>query len=466
MDFMSIHNKAKKMNIFSQKARLTDGWVENVRVTILDGHIEKIRIGVKPKSKDIRVDTLLPALANLHSHSFQRAMAGMTEYRAAGRENFWTWRELMYRFLNYLTPEDISSIAAQTFMEMQKSGYAAVGEFHYIHHGSGGNTYDNPAELSVRIIEAAKLTGIGLTHLPVLYTYAGAQKQPLAGGQLRFGNSIDEICNIVSISQKTISFLPPDTRVGIAPHSLRATTPSDIKELLSCYSDKQVHMHIAEQTKEVSEVSEAFGARPVEWLLENHAINTNWCLIHATHMTQAETIGLAKTGAVVGLCPITEANLGDGIFEGPTFIKENGKIGVGSDSNINISLTEELRTLEYSQRLRDQQRNVMIHTEGSVGEALYLGAASGGAQALDRKAGSIAPGKLADLMAVDSCHTNLCALRNDQLIDGLVFAAKDNVITDVWSAGRHQVRDGIHIEENNIQASYFKTITTLKKRLG
>ena len=454
------------MNIFSQRARLADAWAENVRLTISDGQIEKIRIGVKPDSADIKVDTLLPALANLHSHSFQRAMAGMTEYRSAGRENFWTWRELMYRFLDHLTPEDIFAIAALTFMEMQKSGYAAVGEFHYIHHQKSGHAYDNPAELSERIIEAANLTGIGLTHLPVLYTYGGLQNQTLEGGQLRFGNSVDDICKIVSISQKTIGLLPADARVGIAPHSLRATSPSDIQEFLNCYTDMQVHMHIAEQTKEVSEVVEAFGARPVEWLLEHHAVDTKWCLIHATHMTQAETIGLAKTGAVVGLCPITESNLGDGIFDGPIFLKANGKFGIGSDSNINISLTEELRTLEYSQRLRDQQRNVMIQGDGSVGEALYLGAANSGAQALAREAGSITPGKLADLMAIDSSHPSLCALHDIQLMDGLVFAAKDTVITDVWSAGRHQVKNGMHVAEDTIKASYFDTISTLKERLG
>ena len=454
------------MNIFSQRARLADAWAENVRLTISDGQIEKIRIGVKPENADIKVDTLLPALANLHSHSFQRAMAGMTEYRSAGRENFWTWRELMYRFLDHLTPEDISTIAALTFMEMQKSGYASVGEFHYIHHQKSGHAYDNPAELSERIIEAANLTGIGLTHLPVLYTYGGLQNQTLEGGQLRFGNSVDDICKIVSISQKTIGLLPADARVGIAPHSLRATSPSDIQEFLNCYTDMQVHMHIAEQTKEVSEVVEAFGARPVEWLLEHHAVDTKWCLIHATHMTQAETIGLAKTGAVVGLCPITESNLGDGIFDGPIFLKANGKFGIGSDSNINISLTEELRTLEYSQRLRDQQRNVMIQGDGSVGEALYLGAANSGAQALAREAGSITPGKLADLIAIDSSHPSLCALHDIQLMDGLVFAAKDTVITDVWSAGRHQVRNGMHVAEDTIKASYFDTISTLKERLG
>ncbi|MDG1936988.1 MAG: formimidoylglutamate deiminase [Paracoccaceae bacterium] len=454
------------MNIFSQRARLADAWAENVRLKISDGQIKKIRIGVKPDSADIKVDTLLPALANLHSHSFQRAMAGMTEYRSAGRENFWTWRELMYRFLDHLTPEDISTIAALTFMEMQKSGYASVGEFHYIHHQKSGHAYDNPAELSERIIEAANLTGIGLTHLPVLYTYGGLQNQTLEGGQLRFGNSVDDICKIVSISQKTIGLLPADARVGIAPHSLRATSPSDIQEFLNCYTDMQVHMHIAEQTKEVSEVVEAFGARPVEWLLEHHAVDTKWCLIHATHMTQAETIGLAKTGAVVGLCPITESNLGDGIFDGPIFLKANGKFGIGSDSNINISLTEELRTLEYSQRLRDQQRNVMIQGDGSVGEALYLGAANSGAQALAREAGSITPGKLADLIAIDSSHPSLCALHDIQLMDGLVFAAKDTVITDVWSAGRHQVRNGMHVAEDTIKASYFDTISTLKERLG
>ena len=453
------------MNIFSQRARLADRWAENVRVTVSDGQIEKIEIGVKPDSADTKVDTLLPALTNLHSHSFQRAMAGMTEYRTAGQENFWTWRELMYRFLNHLTPEDISAIAALTFMEMQKSGYASVGEFHYIHHQQSGYAYDNPAELSERIIEAANLTGIGLTHMPVLYTYAGVQNQPLEGGQLRFGNSVDNICKIVSMSQKAIGLLPADARIGIAPHSLRATSPSDIKEFLSCYPDMQVHMHIAEQNKEVSEVVESFGARPVEWLLEHHAVDAKWCLIHATHMTKAETIGLAKTGAVVGLCPITESNLGDGIFNGPTFLKANGKFGIGSDSNINISLTEELRTLEYSQRLRDQQRNVMVQGDGSVGEALYLGAASNGAQAITRQAGSIAPGKLADLVAINSCHPSLFALRDSQLMDGLVFAAKDTVITDVWSAGRHQVRTGVHVAEDIIKASYFDTISNLKERL-
>ena len=234
------------MFIFSQRARLEDTWAEKVRVKISGDRIEEIKIGVKPENSDIRVDTLLPALANLHSHSFQRAMAGMTEYRVAGRENFWTWRELMYRFLDFLTPEDIFSIAAQTFMEMQKSGYASVGEFHYIHHQKGGNPYDNPAELSERIIEAASLTGIGLTHLPVLYKYAGTNNQTLQGGQLRFGNSIDDICKIVSMSQKAIDLLPSDARVGVAPHSLRATSPSDIKEFLNCYPNTQVHMHIAE----------------------------------------------------------------------------------------------------------------------------------------------------------------------------------------------------------------------------
>jgi formiminoglutamate deiminase len=454
------------MDIFSQRARLANKWAENVRITISNGHIKKIEVGVQSKSEDIKVDTLLPALANLHSHSFQRAMAGMTEYRARGRENFWTWRELMYRFLDHLTPEDISAIAALTFMEMQKTGYASVGEFHYIHHQQSGYAYDNPAELSMRIIEAANLTGIGLTHLPVLYTYAGAQKQPLEGGQLRFGNSVDDICKIVSISQKAIDSLPPDARIGLAPHSLRATSQTDMKEFLNRYPDMQVHMHIAEQSKEIQEVSEAFGARPVEWLLDNHTVDNKWCLIHATHMMQTETIALAKTGAVVGLCPITESNLGDGIFDGATFIKANGNFGIGSDSNINISLTEELRTLEYSQRLRDQQRNVMIVGDGSVGEALYLGAANSGAQALAREAGSIAPGKLADLVAIDSCDPTLCALRDTQLIDGIVFAAKDSVVTDLWSAGRHQVQNRKHIAEEEIITTYFGAVLRLRERLG
>ena len=449
------------MKIFARRARLEAGWENDVSVAIAEGVITEIETGAAPSDDATSVDTLLPALGNLHSHSFQRAMAGLTEYRARGRESFWTWRELMYRFLDRLTPEHVQAIAAQTFVEMQKAGYASVGEFHYVHHQPGGVAYDNIAELSLRVIEAAKLTGIGLTHLPVLYTYGGLGNLPLAGGQLRFGNSVDEFSNLVASAKHALADLPGDARIGIAPHSLRATNPADMAQALENHPDGPIHIHISEQTKEVEDVSASMGERPVEWLLANAPVNERWCLIHATHMTEAETVGFAKTGAVAGLCPITEANLGDGIFNGPTFLQSGGAFGVGSDSNVNISLTEELRTLEYSQRLRDRERNVMLNGEGSTGEALYLGAALGSAQALQRDAGRIAAGALADLIAIDSTDLTLCALKDEQLLDGLVFAAKDNVVTDVWSAGRHQVQRGHHVAEADVANAYRKAVAEL-----
>lgn len=440
--------------IFAKKARLPDGWAHNVRVTVADGHITAVASGQAPQAGDVRVDTLLPALANVHSHSFQRAMAGMTEYRRAGKDSFWTWRELMYRFTATLTPDDIEAVAAFVFMEMQEAGFACVGEFHYFHHQPDGTPYDDPAELSVRIAAAASTTGIGLTHLPVLYTYGGAGQAPLQAGQARFGNSVDRFNDLYARAQKVVSELPADCTTGIAPHSLRATSPDDLAAVLAVHTTGPVHMHAAEQPKEVSDIQGWLGARPVEWVLANADVSPDWCLIHATHMTEDETTGLAQSGAVAGLCPITEANLGDGPFNGPSYLAAGGAFGIGSDSNILISVTQELRAIEYAQRMRDIARNVMVVGEGSVGETLYLGAAKGGARAMARKSGEIAVGALADLTAIDSTDPSLCALRDDQLLDGLVFAAKDAVVQEVWSAGRHMVKSGQHIHHDAITTRY------------
>lgn len=451
--------------IFAKHAKLPTGWAQDVRLTMADQVITQIEATQSPHPGDICVDTLLPAVGNLHSHSFQRAMAGMTEYRMAGRDSFWTWRDLMYRFTAHLTPEHIEAIAAFVFLEMQEAGYASVGEFHYIHHQPGGTPYDDLGELSARIAAAAATTGIGLTHLPVLYTYGGAGQMPLQAGQARFGNSVDRFNDLVSRAQQIVDALPGDCRVGIAPHSLRATSPDDLTSVLAAHSECPVHIHIAEQPKEVADITAWLGARPVEWLLDNVQINKDWCLIHATHMTEAETINMAKSEAVAGLCPITEANLGDGPFNGPTYLQAGGAFGIGSDSNVLISLTEELRTLEYSQRLRDMARNVMVTHAGSVGAALYTGAACGGAQALGRGTGEIATGQLADLVAIDTTDPALCALPPHQMLDGLVFAAKDRVVTDVWSAGRHAVKDGRHILRDEIVADYRAAMQNLMSLL-
>ncbi len=451
--------------IFANRALLAHGWACNVRVSIEGGRIARIEKGAAARPGDAVVDTLLPALANLHSHSFQRAMAGMTEYRMAGRDSFWTWRELMYRFTAHLDPDQIEAIAAFVFLEMQEAGYASVGEFHYLHHQPDGTPYADLGELSVRIAAAADRTGIGLTHLPVLYTYGGAGETPLQAGQARFGNDVDRFADLVARARSAVGALPEDCRVGIAPHSLRATSPRDLTRVLAAHEGGPVHIHVAEQPKEVADISEWLGARPVDWLLRNAPVGPDWCLIHATHMTEAETQGLAASGAVAGLCPITEANLGDGPFNGPQYLKAGGAFGIGSDSNVLISLTEELRILEYSQRLRDVARNVMVVGEGSVGERLYLGAARGGAKALGRNAGRIETGALADLVAIDSNDTALCTLRQNQLLDGLVFAATDRVVTDVWSAGRDAVTGGRHVARDAVVQAYKDAMASVMSAL-
>ncbi|OIQ28226.1 MAG: formimidoylglutamate deiminase [Alphaproteobacteria bacterium MedPE-SWcel] len=449
--------------VFAATACLPSGWASDVRLTLDGGSITRIATGAAAQAGDLRTDVLLPALANLHSHSFQRAMAGRTEHRApaAGQDSFWTWRALMYRFLDHLTPDQYEAIAALTFMEMLEAGYASVGEFHYVHHQPGGRPYEDPAELSIRVMAGAAETGIGLTHLPVLYSYGGAQKHPLAGGQRRFGNTVPRFSDLVTAARGAAQDLPRDTRVGIAPHSLRATCPDDLAAVLPLAEGNPIHIHIAEQPREVAEIQGWLGARPVEWLLGAAPVGAQWCLIHATHMTQAETRALARSGAVAGLCPITESNLGDGPFNGTGYLSEQGRFGIGSDSNVRISLVEELRTLEYSQRLRDLGRNLLVRGPGSVGETLYLGAAQGGAQALGRDAGRLEVGALADLVAIDRSHPALFGLLPEQILDGLCFAAADHTVTDVWAAGRHMVRDGRHVARDAIVTRYRAAISGL-----
>jgi formimidoylglutamate deiminase len=447
--------------IFARRARLHDGWASDVWVRVIDGKIAQIAPGGDPTAEAVRVDTLLPALGNLHSHAFQRAMAGMTERRRAGHDNFWTWRTLMYGFLERLTPEQVEAIAAQVYLEMLEAGYASVGEFHYLHHQPDGTPYQDRAEMSGRIAAAAGRTGIGLTLLPVLYTYGGAGQQPVAGGQRRFANDPESFARLVQDAKAATASLPADTVVGIAPHSLRATAPDELAATVAAHPDGPVHIHIAEQTAEIEQIEAWLGSRPVEWLLANQPVDGRWCLVHATHMTPQETVGAARSGAVAGLCPITEANLGDGVFDGSRYLVAGGAFGIGSDSNVRIALGEEVRMLEYSQRLRDRARNVLVPGEGSVGETLYLGSAAGGATALGRDAGTIRQGALADLVAIDTADPALCALSDGQILDGLCFAAGDRVVSDVWSAGRHVISGGRHPRREEIRAAYAKAVGAL-----
>lgn len=449
--------------LHAKTALLPEGWARDVRVEVADGRIARVLAGAKPEGQV--VDCLLPAMANLHSHAFQRAMAGMTEYRSAGQDSFWTWRTLMYRFLDRLTPEDVQAIAAMVMLEMAEAGYAAVAEFHYLHHAPGGGAYDDLAEMSARIAAAAAETGLGLTHLPVLYERGGCDGRTLTSGQLRFGNDPDRFARLWQAAGRAMAELPADTVLGVAPHSLRAASPAGLTLAAGLNPATPVHIHVAEQVAEVSEVQAATGARPVEWLLHHADLSSRWCIIHATQMEPFETEGMAQSGAVAGLCPITEANLGDGIFDGVRFQAAGGVYGVGSDSNVRISLSEELRLLEYSQRLAGKGRAMLAREGRSTGRVLYETACRGGALAAGRSGGAIAVGQWADLVALDCGGPDMAASAGDMILDTFVFAGDDRMVADVWSAGRQIVSGGRHAAREGIIARYRAATARLRDAL-
>lgn len=448
--------------IHARQALTPDGWVNDLSLEIKSGCISILP--EKPPTGCHSVDLLLPAPVNLHSHAFQRAMSGLTETRGPDPgDSFWTWRQLMYRFLDRLTPDHVQAIAELVFMEMLESGYGAVAEFHYLHHDIGGTPYGHLPEMAERIVSAACNTGIGLTMLPVLYMQGGCDGRPLKGGQRRFGCDLDLFAQLFQDTTLIMSKAPDDHRIGVAPHSLRAVTPEALSCLRDLAPDGPQHMHLAEQVAEVDEVVAHYGARPVEWLLDNADINKDWCLIHCTQMTDAETRRLAGTGTVAGLCPITESSLGDGIFNGITYQDAGGRFGVGSDSNIHIGLWEELAVLDYSQRLRDLSRAAMATPHRSTGRVLFDSVTKAGAQAASRSSGQIAEGHLADLIAVTTDNEFLCNRSGDPILDSLVFSGGGRrCLTDVWSAGRHMVRDGRHIHRGRIVAGFIE----VAKQLG
>lgn len=452
------------MQVLHAKQVLTQsGWQSDLEVMIgSNGRIESV--GTFSKAPTHRAALLLPAPLNLHSHAFQRAMAGLTEAKGPDpRDSFWSWRRLMYKFLDQLTPDDVEAIAALVFMEMLEAGYGAVAEFHYLHHDVGGVPYGSLAEMSERIVAAADQSGIGLTLLPVLYQYGGCDLRPLNGGQQRFGNDPDRFLRLHAEASAVISRGPSDRTIGLAPHSLRAVDPAGLNAILGQAGSGPIHMHLAEQVAEVDEVLASLGARPTEWLLDNHAVDDRWCLIHCTQMSEAETTALAVSGAVAGLCPITESSLGDGIFNGTTYLGAGGAVGFGSDSNIHIALFDELKTLEYSQRLRDRSRAALATSERSTGRVLFDAAAKGGAQAGGRDSGRIEVGALADLIGIDSDNQWLCNRRGDAALDTLVFGGGGSAcIRDVWSAGRHVVTDGRHFRREAIVQRYKQTMNRLE----
>ena len=449
--------------IHAETALLPDGWMENVLIDLGDdGRIAKVTQHVTGTSAEIHVSCLLPAPVNAHSHAFQRAMAGLTEHRGNNStDSFWTWRELMYRFLDQLTPDHVEAIAALVQMEMLESGYATNVEFHYLHHAPDGKAYDNQSEMAERIMAATATTGIGLTMLPVHYQYGGCDMRPLTRGQCRFHNDLDGFAALCDGVRNGLRNLPADTVFGVAPHSLRAVSASSLDFTRQLANGGPFHMHLAEQRAEVEEVRHYLGARPVEWVLDNFEADTDCCFIHCTQMQPHETSRLAASGAVAGLCPITEASLGDGVFDGVSWFDADGMIAIGSDSNIRISLSEELRNLEYTQRLRDGSRSAMATSTASTGRHILNAMITGGAQAAGRHTGQIASGYWADLMALDTQSVTLAGRTKDQLIDSFIFAGDDHLVRDVWSAGRHLVSGGRHIEHNKISSNYRTALASL-----
>lgn len=443
------------------RALLPSGWARNVSVSVADGFIARVAADAAPSAGAERGGIAIAGMPNLHSHGFQRGMAGLAETRGSRADSFWTWREVMYRFLDRMDPDDVEAITAFAFKEMLEGGFTTVGEFHYLHHDEAGRPYANIAELSERVAAAAAATGIGLTLLPVLYRFGGFGARPAEHGQRRFLNDVDAFARLLEGARTATGSLPGAV-VGVAPHSLRAVGASDLEAAATLAGDAPIHIHVAEQQREVDDCLDATGARPVAWLLDNAAVDARWCLIHATHVEPDEFAGIAASGAVAGLCPLTEANLGDGIFPGEAYLSAGGHLGVGTDSNIEINAPGELKQLEYAQRLSLERRNVLAGADaGSTGRNLYEAALAGGARALGRPIGALSEGLRADIVVLDESHPGLAALPESHWLDAYVFSAGKAAIDTVIVGGRAVVRGGRHVDADALTRRYLARLRRL-----
>nr|WP_087574355.1 formimidoylglutamate deiminase [Sphingomonas sp. CDS-1] len=440
------------MALWFEQALLPEGWRSGVRITLSGGRIATITPDTSPAPEDERHGPAFAGLPNVHSHAFQRAMAGLTERAGAGKDSFWTWREAMYRFVDRLDPEGLHAIAALAYAEMLESGFTSVGEFHYLHHDPSGVPYANPAAMAEAIAEAAQETGMALTLLPVFYAHSDFGGAPPTTSQRRFLHSRD------SFSRLMEALKPLDAILGVAPHSLRAVTPEELADVTILAPDGPIHIHIAEQRAEVEACLAWSGQRPVEWLMSHAEVDQRWCLVHATHITDSELGAVAKSGATVGLCPITEANLGDGLFPAQAFLAQGGRIGIGSDSNVEIDAAAELRLLEYGQRLIHQGRNLLTAPGQSTGASLYHHAQNG-AQALGHLPAALTPGARADIVTLRRDHPATAARSGDHLLDSWIFARAD--IDSVWCAGKKRVSAGLHHARPAIEARYIQLLKAL-----
>jgi formiminoglutamate deiminase len=429
--------------LFFEQALLPQGWAREVRMALDRGRLVSVEANASAQPGDERHRIGLPGMPNLHSHAFQRGMAGLTEIRGATADNFWTWRDLMYRFVGRMTADDIEAVAAQAYVEMLEAGFTRVGEFHYIHHDVSGAPYSNIGELAERIAASAEASGIGLTLLPVFYAHAGFGGRAPDRGQQRFINGVDGFSRLLEASRRAVAG-QQGAMVGLAPHSLRAVTPEELTAVLQLDRDGPVHIHIAEQIREVDECLEWSGQRPLQWLFDHVAVDGRWCLIHATHATADELRQMAESTAVAGLCPVTEANLGDGTFNAPEFRDRGGAFGIGSDSNVLIGVTDELRQLEYSQRLAHRARNVVAGNSASTGRVLFETALKGGSQALGGATSGLTEGGFADIVSLDAGNVALAGRSDDAILDSWIFGAGRSLVDCVWARGRKVVRNGRH----------------------
>ena len=448
------------MRLFAAQALLPTGWARDVALEIeANGAIGAIETNANPDAAVVVAGPLVPGMPNLHSHAFQRALAGRTGHANAS-DSFWTWRNAMYRFVERVDADAFGAIAAQAYVEMLEAGYTSVAEFHYVHHDPSGRPYANPAELSLRVIDAAGHAGIGLTLLPVFYAHSSFGGAPSSPAQRRFVHDVDAFVRLHE--RATEAARANAARVGVAPHSLRAVTADELARIVALARDgAPVHIHAAEQTKEVEDCVAWSGQRPVEWLLDHADVGPRWCVVHATHMTERETARLAQSGAVAGLAPTTEADLGDGTFAADTYRAAGGAFGIGSDSNTIIDPFVELRTLEYSQRLRDRRRNVLATAEQPVGRSLYESALAGGARALAQPVGAIAVGSRADVVVLDADDPALAAQAIDDVLDAAIFGPCRRAVRDVMVGGRWRVREGRHVERDAVFARYRAAMTKL-----
>jgi formimidoylglutamate deiminase len=452
------------VKIFCKTLLQGDSWQKDVELTLTaDGIISGIATG-NPDSADHYIQGIvIPGMPNAHSHSFQRLIAGLTGPQGNQKDSFWSWREAMYRCANQISPDQFGVVASHVFSEMLKAGYTSCAEFHYLHHQPDGKAYANPAEMSAQLIQAASVTGMPMTLLPVLYCSAGFGEDSVSVEQRRFSNSSDSFLGLLGNIQGLISGNPL-LALGLAPHSLRAVPGSVLQEVLTSWPDQRcpVHIHIAEQPAEISECVKHLGARPIEWLLDNFQVDERWNLVHATHMSDSELSNAASCAATVVVCPTTEADLGDGRFRTSDWLQAGGRLTIGSDSNVRISVAEELRLLEYNERLNSGQRNVLTTGDSTCGRFLYQHAAQSGATALGQAVGVLQPGFRADFLVLDQQHELIIGRQPDVALDTWIFAGDRNMLDSVWVAGQCVVQHGIHYADSATKTAFMQTIKELQ----